>query len=309
MAKGCCGGSGTCACQIIGTGSITVSGSGLPTDPFVLDSETNFESSANKTFVTIIEGDGSAGDPYSPVVTFADTAQLDDLPDVLAPTPANGHVLSWDAAQAKWVPAPPTTAAAGSVVHDTSLDGDGSAGTPLAVLPSPNRLIGTFPNGIGLTDSGLAATTLKFVDEAVRTSVLPNPMLNQLTMLDTQPGVIEYWTGSAWSVLPNQTVWDVPAGAMLELSGAYTAGIPVTIMVLQISKTTDDQGHFDVLGTTELTGRSGVLTAVFTEQGATPWKAVLNASSNKIVGTAYRITDGSVMVGSPVIGSAQAILY
>jgi hypothetical protein len=310
MPKGCCGASGTCACVITGSGAISVSGSGLPTDPFVIDAENNnWESSTNKTFTTIIEGDGSSADPLSSQVQFSDTAALDDFPDVLAPSPTNGYVLAWDGAQAKWVPQAPTTASAGSVLHDTSLDGDGSSGTPLAVLPEPNRLLGTFPNGIGLTDTGMSSLVQKFVDEAARDAAVPNPFLNQLVMLDTEPGVIYYWTGVEWSVLPNQTVWEVPLGAMLELSGAYTDGVPVTVAILQMTSTTDEAGNFDVLGTTELAGRSGVLTALFTEQGGTPWKAMLNASNNKIVGTAYRITDGSVMAGTPVSGTVQAILY
>lgn len=309
MAKGCCGGQGTCACQIIGRGAMEVSGSGLPSDPFVLDVEVDFESSFNKTFTTIIEGNGTAATPYSPVVNFSDTAQLDDLPDVMAPNPTNGQVLAWDSAQARWVPVAPTTAAAGSVIHDTSLDGDGSAGTPLAVRPHPTRLIGTFPTGIGLTDAGMAAATQKFVDEAARDAAITAPFLNQLTMLDTDPGVLHYWTGSQWMPLPNQTGWEVPGEAMLELSGSFVTGLPATVMVLQFAATTDANGRFDVLGTTELAGRSGVLTCLLSESGVTPWKAMLNVSSNKIVGTAYRLSDASVMAGTPVTGTVQAILY
>lgn len=309
MAK-CCGQTGGgCGCQIIGHGAVDVSGSGQPSDPFILDVDLYLGSSANKTFNTIISGDGSSATPYTPVVTFADTAQLDDIPDVLAPNPANGQVLAWNSAQGKWVAAPPTTAPAGAVLHDTSLNGDGSATTPLAVLNEPTRLLGTFPAGIGLTDLGMASVVQHFADETSRAAAIPTPFLNQMTMLDTELGVIHYWTGSAWSLLPNQTSWEVPGGSMLELSGAYSDGLPVTVMVVQVNATTDALGNFDIFGTTELTGRSGVLTAQFSEHGVTPWKAMLNAVSNKIVGTAYRISDGSVMAGTPVTGSAQAILY
>lgn len=311
MAKGCCGsGSGTCSCQIVGVGRIEIEGSGLPTDPFLVSIEAERTSVVNDTFVTTAGGAGTTADPWTVETTFnASSAKLDHVPDVNAPNPTNGQVLTWDGPTSAWVPRAATVAPAGAVLHDTSLDGDGSAGTPLAVLPSPTRMLGTFPTGFGLTDTGLASITRRFVDSAARSAAISTPMLNQLTMLDTEPGVIDYWTGAAWSVLPNQTVWEVPTGAMLELSGAYTDGLPVTVMILQVNGTTDGAGNFDVLGTPMLAGRSGVLSCVFTEEGSTPWKAMLNAVNNKIVGTAYRVTDGSVLAGSPVRGTVQTILY
>lgn len=310
MAKGCCGSSGGgCSCQIIGQGVLEVSGSGSPSDPFILTVDVDFTSSQNKTFTVLVNGDGSTATPYTPVVTFSSTAQLDDLPDVQAPNPTNGQVLGWSTAQNAWVPQAATTAPAGAVLHDTSMTGDGSAGAPLALLEHPTRLVGTFPQGVGLTDAGMAATVQHFVDEAARAAAVTAPWLNQMTTLDTDPGVLYYWTGSAWSLLPNQTGWEVPSGAMLELSGAYSDGLPVTVMAVQVNATTDAFGNFDVFGTTELAGRSGVVTAQFTEEGAFPWKAMLNVVSNKIVATAYRISDGSLMAGTPVAGTAQAILY
>lgn len=309
MAKGCCGGtSGTCGCQIIGQGQIDVSGSGGPSDPFILDVDLDFTSSQNKTFTTLVNGDGSTATPFSPVVTFTSTAQLDDLPDVAAPAPTNGQVLAWSTAQNAWVPQAATVAPAGAVLHDTSLVGDGSAGSPLGVIVHPDRLIGSFASGIGLSDQGMASVTQHFVDAAARAAAITAPYLNQQTMLDTQPGEIYYWTGTTWSLLPHQTGWEAPA-AMLELSGPWSDGLQPTVMVLQVGTTTDSLGAFDVLGTTELAGRSGVLTVNFTEQGSFPWKAMLNAVSNKIVGTAYRVDDGSVMAGTPVAGSVMAILY
>lgn len=309
MAKGCCGGtSGTCGCQIIGHGQIEVSGSGGPADPFILDVALDFTSSQNKTFTTQITGDGSTATPYSPEVTFTSTAQLDDLPDVAAPAPTNGQVLAWSTAQNAWVPQAPTTAAAGAVLHDTSMTGDGSAGSPLALLSSPGRMLSTFPTGVGITDEGLAQMVRHFPDAASRAAAITSPWLNQITTLDTDPGVIWYWTGTAWSVQPNQTGWEA-AEAMLELSGPWSTGLQPTVMVLQVSTTTDAFGAFDLLGTTELAGRSGVLTVNFSEQGSFPWTAMLNATGNKIVATAYRVDDGSVMAGTPVSGTAIAILY
>lgn len=309
MAKGCCGSTGGCSCQIIAQGILEVSGSGSPSDPFILDADVDFTSSQNKTFTTLMTGDGSNATPYSPVVTFSGTAQLDDVPDVQAPNPTNGQVLGWSDALSAWVAQAASVAPAGAVLHDTSMTGDGSAGAPLAMVEHPTRLVGTFPQGVGLTDAGMAATVQHFVDDAARAAAVTAPWLNQMTTLDTEPGVLYYWTGSAWSLLPNQTGWEVPNGALLELSGPYSDGLPVTVMAVQVNATTDSFGNFDIFGTTELAGRSGVVTALFTEQGSYPWKTMINVVSNKIVGTAYRMSDGSLMAGTPVIGTAQAILY
>ena len=169
-------------------------------------------------------------------------------------------------------------------------------------------MLGVFGSGVGLTDQGLYSVVQHFVDAAARFAAIPTPALNQITILDTEPGIQWYWTGSAWSTLPNQTGWE-SGGAMLELSGPWSDGLQPTVMVFQVNTTTDANGAFDVLGTVELAGRSGVLTVQFNEQGVTPWKAMLNPVSNKIVGTAYRISDGTAMAGTPVTGTVQAILY
>jgi hypothetical protein len=308
MAKGCCGGGSGCGCQIIGQGALNVEGSGQPTDPFIIGVDVEFTSSQNKTFTTQISGDGSEETPYSPVVTFSTTAELDDLPDVQAPNPTNGQVLAWSTSLSAWVAQAPTTAAAGAVLHDTSLTGDGSAGSPLMLVEHPTRLLGTYASGVGLTDQGMASVTQHFVDAAARSAAITAPSLNQQTMLDTEPGVIWYWDGSAWSLLPSQTDWE-SSGTLLELSGPYAPGLRPTVMVLQLVATTDSFGAFDILGTAELTGRSGVLTVLFQEEGPFAWKVIINAVSNKIVGTAYRIDDGSLMVGTPIAGTVQAILY
>ena len=308
MAKGCCGG-GTCSCQMIGHGAVDITGSGQPSDPFVLDVDLNLGSSTNETFTVVVQGDGSTAYPYTLDVRYSDSAKLDDIPDVLAPNPSNGQVLAWNGPQQKWLPQAPVTAAAGSVLHDTSLDGDGSAGTPLAVLPAPTRMLATFPAGLGLTDAALASVTQRFVDAAARSAAIPAPMLNQMTLLDTNPGVINYWTGSAWSVLPNQTGWNAVNGQFLALSGPFSQGLPVTIVTKQINTTTDGAGLFSVLDTTDLTGFSGILAVQLTETGSIAWKAMLNTVSNQVVGTAYRVSDGTVLAGTPITAVALAVLY
>src|SRR5262245_24935935 len=130
---GCCQGA-TCACVIKTGGNSTVTGSGTANDPFVITSTVELNVVDNATFDLTLVGDGSDTAPYVLSVNYAATAKLDHLPDVDAPNPTNGQVLAWNNSLQKWAPAAPTTAASGSVTHDNSLTGDGSAGTPLAVL-------------------------------------------------------------------------------------------------------------------------------------------------------------------------------
>lgn len=41
----------------------------------------------------------------------------------------------------------------------------------------------------------------RFTNATQRSSQLVAPEVNQLTMLDSRPGVVQYWTGSAWADL------------------------------------------------------------------------------------------------------------
>lgn len=309
MAKGCCGGA-SCACRIVGPeeGRLTVTGSGQPNDPFVLDVDVHVISGHNNTFDTTVTGDGSEDDPWAIQTSFAPTAKLDDLPDVNVPGPSNGQVLSWNAGTSRWVAAAPTTAAAGSVNHDTSMSGDGSVGAPLGVSPLTARLFGTFSTGVGLTDQGMLSVVQHFADSIARSAGLPVPNINQLTMLDTNPGVVDYWDGSKWTPLQSQVSWALDA-AFLPISGPYTPGSPVQIKTVQLNTTTDSGGKFDVLGAADLTGRAGVLYVQLQETGATGWKAMLHAESSKVTGTAYRLTDGSVMSAQPITATVVAFTY
>lgn len=64
--------------------------------------------------------------------------ELDDIPDVNAPTPANGDVLTWDSTPGEWVPAAPT---GGSNALDDLTDVD-------APTPSDGDVL-TFDSGSG----------------------------------------------------------------------------------------------------------------------------------------------------------------
>jgi hypothetical protein len=45
----------------------------------------------------------------------------------------------------------------------------------------------------------MGQTVARFASAAARTSGLPAPVVNQLSMLDTRPGITQYWNGSAWA--------------------------------------------------------------------------------------------------------------
>jgi hypothetical protein len=307
MPKGCCN-DGNCSCKITTTGRMDVSGSGQASDPYVLSIEAAISGQDNSTFDTDITGNGALDNPWLVETSYAPTARLNDVPDVNVPGPTNGQVLSWNAATSTWVASAPTTAAAGAVQHDGTMVGDGSVGVPLSVVPIESRMLGSFVNGVGLTDQGLNSVVQHFPTAADRTAAIGVAAANMLTMLDTNPGVIDYWNGSAWVPLVSQTKF-VISGQLLTLSAAYTSG-PVTVLSTQVSTTTDVNGVFDVLSATDLAGFSGVLSAQVQEIGTgTPWRAQVYPNVTKVSATAYRLDTGAVYAGVPVTATVIALLY
>lgn len=307
----CCGSGSSCSCKISAGPGIEVTGSGTAVDPFILSASIAFEVESNLQFTVSLSGTGEVGNPYHLAVTYAPTSKLDDVPDVNASSPANGQVLSWNAATSTWVPANPTTAAAGSVSHDQSLSGDGSVGTPLAVVPYAARFLSLFAaSGIGISDAGINQLVRHFIDSAARDTASPAPVLNTLSMLDSDPGRVTYWDGSVWQPLPPS--FDVAyAGATTEflaLSGSY-AGTRRTHLVKQFSATTDASGNVDVLDLTDLTGRAGVLSAMFQETGALAFKMVLFANTDRVSGHAYRVSDGTPYASVALTGIVDAWVY
>lgn len=307
MPSGCCGGT-ICACQIVAEGRLTVEGSGQPGDPFILNAAAEFDPWGNTTFLSDVLGAGTVAVPWHVEIGFAPTAKLDDIPNVDTGAPQNGQVLTWDSATATWKASPPSVAPVGAVVHDTSLTGDGSAGTPLGVAPYAARYLGSFPQGVGVNDAGMTAMVHHFANATDRATAFPSPGYNTLSMLDNAPGVLEYWTSTAWSVLPNQVGWSA-SEAFMELSGPYTLGIPITFMVLQVDTTTDGNGVLDLVTPTDLTSRSGVLSVQVQEGGDQAWHAQVFGNTDRISATAYRITDGTPMAGVPLTATVNAIVY
>lgn len=303
----CCGGA-TCGCLIQAADKISLVGSGSAQDPFVISADVDLEVSDNTTFNLSLGGTGTTGSPWVLTLGYASTAKLDDIPDVNAPAPTNGQVMGWDSATSKWTPRAPTTAASGSVVNDTSLNGDGSGGSPLSVAEDPDGYIETTLDGIGLTDEAKLSLNRRFGNDAARGADSLVPVLNAVTMLDSNPGQMDFWNGSAWIPVTNGIRRDM-GPEMLALSGSYVDGTPITIITRQVSVTTDATGYFDVVGAADLVSASGVLVCHFQETGTVPFKAMIYPSIDHIGGTAYRLDDGTPYATQVITGVVTAYIY
>lgn len=301
----CCQGA-TCACAIEAGLNISIVGVGSANDPYVVSADAAIAVQDNSVFNLTITGGGTTVNPWVLSTNFAATAKLDDIPDVNATTPANAQVLGWDSATSKWTARAPTTAASGSVQHDTSLSGDGSGGSPLQVVEEPNGYLATGGAGLGLSVTGKNRLIQHYVNSTARATGTA-PDLNTLTMLDTAPGRVDYWNGVAW-VERLEVRRDVGTGQFLDLSGPYTGG-SVRQMFRQISTTTDALGQFDLLSAADLTGYAGVLTVHFQPTGSPAYTCmVLNALSH-VVGEAHTLSDGGAYVSQAITGVVTAWLY
>ena len=250
--------------------------------------------------------------PWALSVAFAPTAKLDDLPDVNAPAPTNGQVLGWNSSTSRWVAQPPTTAAAGSVSHDTSLAGDGSAGSPLQVQEDPAGFLVTRAPGLGVTDSGINQMVRKFPDATARNAASPAPTLNTLSTLDSVPGKLDYWTGTEWKTAGGAFLLaDVAGEEFYQLSGPYVAG-QLTLLTRNILTTTNADGSFTLIDPTELVGRAGVM-VIYTQviYGTTPLPVVImvEGTGGGIVGHAYRVDNGEPFALGTVGVLANVYVY
>jgi len=168
----CCGSAGSCACKIEGGRNITVTGVGSSQDPVVIAADVALGIEDNKTFDITLTGNGRLESPWMLSVDYASTASIDHLPDVDVAGAINGNVLAYSTATKKWEAAPPTTAAAGGMTTDLSLDGDGSVGDPLMVRPNAARYLMVDPDGLGLTNEALNRMLRFFPDAPTRASLL-----------------------------------------------------------------------------------------------------------------------------------------
>lgn len=303
----CCQG-GTCTCLLQVGDRLTITGVGSAQDPYLIGLDLDLEVADSAVFNLTLSGSGTTASPWLLTLAFASTAKLDDLPDVNASAPTNGQVLGWDTSTSTWTPRAPTTAASGSVLHDTALSGDGSAGTPLAINEDPNGYLVTGAGGLGLSDTAKTLMNRRYGNAALRTADTITPVLNAVTMLDDHPGQMDYWTGSQW--LPvNNGVKRTIGTEFLALSGAYVAGLPVTMITKTITVTTDAVGQFDVLTTTDLAGAAGVLTVHLQEAGAVGYKAIPFGNIDHVSALAYRLDDGTLLTSQNITAMVIAYIY
>jgi hypothetical protein len=62
----------------------------------------------------------------------------------------------------------------------------------------------------------------RFANAAARTTAIPAPVLNQLTMLNDRPGYVQFWDGGAWTDTTSSTEGMV-AGVGIDTIEAITA--------------------------------------------------------------------------------------
>jgi hypothetical protein len=303
----CCSGA-SCACAIQAGAHAVITGTGSATDPFVFNADIGLSPASSTDFNVSMSGSGTDEDPWLLSVGYASTSKLDDVPDVNAPAPTNGQVLGWDSGSSRWTARAPTTAASGSVLTDTSLDGDGSSGTPLGVTFDPDGLLTTTVDGIGISEPGMNQMVLHYASDTVRASSTVTPSINAFSALDDTPGVTWYWTGTQWLPVTNGVARDYGTGEFMAMSGGYAAGV-VTMMVRQVSVTTNADGTFDVLTDTDLAGAAGVLACTFQETGTVGFKTILNTNLTSVQGTAYRLDDGTVLGSQVISGITVAYIY
>jgi hypothetical protein len=288
---------------------VTVSGVGTTNDPFVIASDVSMQVTDSDVIDLSLAGGGTAANPWVLTAGFASTAQLGDIPDVSAVGVTNSQVLGWNSSLNKWTPRAPTTAASGSVQHDTSMSGDGSGGSPLQIVEDPTGGLTTTASGLGLTSAYKNQLVRQFASDAARAAATPTPVLNSLSAVASRPGQVDYWTGSQWLPVKSSVTVDGAGQQLLSLSGAYVDGLPVTMMVRNFSGITSPEGTLTVLANTLLVPYAGVLSASVSVIGAQSYAPVLGAGSNYIFITARRLDNGAVLAGQNIAGQVTAYVY
>jgi hypothetical protein len=84
----------------------------------------------------------------------------------------------------------------------------------------------------------MSQTVPRFTNATQRTSQLTAPVLNQLSILDSRPGVVQYWNGSAW-VDAAPLVQAGNSVLTTNVSGIFTVGFPIPFAAIPVASITN----------------------------------------------------------------------
>lgn len=313
----------SCACVIAqqndpeGNPSVLVTGTGTTQDPyrvkfggFAADDSTSLD--MNVVF------DPTRG--YVLTATFAGSSKLDMLGDVQAGSPSNGQVLAWNTSLGAWVPVAPTTAAAGTVHTDTSLTGDGSVGTPLSVLTVAGGGIDDLGSGLTLVSTIVNQLVRVFTDDTARATASPAVTANTFSVLNSDIGRLQFWSGTAWVDLALFAKQDAALGAdLLQLSGPGTDDARYIFYTDVVDTSTDVDGLVVLISASDLTamGAAGIKSLQYTpmvtaSDGSTGAPHVMQldfTDTTQAGGVAYALDGTGPLPSSAILGSITAVLY
>jgi hypothetical protein len=292
-----------------GTG-VSIDGSGSAIDPFVISADLNLAVADNAVFDLTVVGDGSSSDPWTISVAYASTAKLDNIPDVNAASPSNGQVLAWDSATSTWHPITAPTAAPGIIQSDNSLDGDGSVGAVLRVHANGARgLVNDATNGVGIADGYINYMARRFASSGARSSADPAAVLNSLSLLNGQVGVLWYYDGTQWEAV-NGVGFDVQ-DILLNLSGPYTPTVPIRYINKWVEDTVGPDANITILSPADLSGYSGVINAIYTSNSFNnPFIVAVHPDVDRVYARCFDPDTGNPLPSGTIVrGFCSATLY
>jgi hypothetical protein len=121
----------------------------------------------------------------------------------------------------------------------------------------------------------MSQAVARFPSAAARTSAISAPTLNQLTVLDTRPGVIEYWTGSVWKDLVPLVMHGPPRVVTLDGNGNTVFSFPratrsASTTAVQVQNTQAGAYWFFNIPTVNLTTTNALLQSINSAGGLMP---------------------------------------
>jgi hypothetical protein len=292
-----------------GTG-VAVTGSGSSTDPFVISGDIGQVAVQDTSTIDLtLTGTGVASDPY--VISGVAHVLLAQLGDVSTAGSATGYVLAQQAS-GSYAFVPPTTAPAGTISHDTSLAGDGSSGNQLKVVPDTELAVSA--TGVALSVTTRHLLVRQFADATGRGSMAsPAPALNDLTSIQSLPGIVSWWDGSNWHPLNPVNMVTTAGSQLLAITGPYAIDGPVTVMTKNFSVTSDANGQFTVLTSTDLAAPvNGVLAVSVLPVSTSATEGVsiqLGTTANSITGRFFHGNGGAIWPSLTVTITAICWLY